>query len=277
MSQTLLDRPPPKPATPRRDPPRIHRRPRDPQWILPVALGISALIHVVVFGVLRFSLTYDLAPPTIRPASAPAGTEIVQIVPVEDAGEAERPIPEREEPVVPQQAPIVTTPIPVPERAEATASRTTDVPPIADRIRTRDVDPRLWAEPEKALPPIPSDAEIARGRLYARLGAWNDSVMIAAEAAANATDWTTTDANGDKWGVSPGKLHLGKLTLPLPISFQAPPGRRDEFAGRVRTWNEIEYQAGRSIVRDDFKAQVRAIRERKDAERDSTRRARGGG
>ena len=276
MSPTVLDRPPPKPATPRIDPPRIPRRPRDPAWILPVALAVSALLHLVILGALRFSVTFGVAPLSVRPVTTPAGIEVVQIVPVEDAGEAEQVIPERQEPVIPQAVPLIPTPLPVPARPDAGAA-TVVVPPIADRIRTRDVDPRLWREPEKALPPVPTDAEIARGRLYARLGAWNDSTSMAAEAAARATDWTTTDANGNKWGVSPGKLHLGSLTLPLPVSFQAPPGRRDELAGRVRTWNETEFQVGRSIVRDDFKAQVRAIRARKDAERDSTRRARGGG
>lgn len=276
MSPTVLDRPPPKPATPPIIPPRIPRRPRDPEWILPVALAVSALLHLVILGALRFSVTFGVAPLSVRPVTAPAGIEVVQIVPVEDAGEAEQVVPEQQEPLVPRAVPLIPTPLPVPARPDPGAA-TVVVPPIADRIRTRDVDPRLWSEPEKALPPVPTDAEIARGRLYARLGAWNDSTSMAAEAAARATDWTATDANGNKWGVSPGKLHLGSLTLPLPISFQAPPGRRDELAGRVRTWNETEFQVGRSIVRDDFKAQVRAIRERKDAERDSTRRARGGG
>jgi hypothetical protein len=200
----------------------------------------------------------------------------VQIVPVVDAGEAEQPIPEREEPIVPRTTPIVSTPTPIPAQPNR-AAEITNVPPIGERIRTRDIDPRLWSEPERALPPVPTDAELARGRLYARLGAYNDSMLIAAEAAARATDWTATDANGDRWGVSPGKLHLGPITLPLPVSFSPPPGRRDEIAGRVRTWNETEYQVGRAVVRDDFTSQVRAIRARKDAERDSTRRARGGG
>jgi hypothetical protein len=274
MSQTVLDRAPPKAATARPQPPPAPRRRRDPEWILPVALAVSAVLHMAILAGIRFSITFGVAPTSVQPAvTRPAGTEIVRIVPLPEGVEAERALPEPEDPVVP---PTMTFPAVIPLPAQPAAA-TVEVPPIADRIRPRDLDPRLWTEPEPGLPPIPTNAEIARGRLYARLGVWNDSILMATEAAARATDWTATDANGDKWGVSPGKLHLGPVTLPLPISFSPPPGRRDEFAGRVRTWTETESQVGRAIVRDDFKSQVKAIRERRDAQRDSARRARGGG
>ena len=55
-----------------------------------------------------------------------------------------------------------------------------------------------------------------RLRFLARLEVLNDSAAAAAEAAAEATDWTYTDEEGRRWGISPGKLHLGDLTLPLP-------------------------------------------------------------
>ncbi|MGH7500272.1 MAG: hypothetical protein ACREL7_00805 [Longimicrobiales bacterium] len=281
MSLTLLERPPLETVTVRPLPRFIPPRLREPKWMLPVSLAISLAFHAAALYLLRFSVTYEVAP-VARPVivELPVGAEILQIVPVTDGTiTPEAAAPARAVPAaLPQPVPGTTSPITAPPGLAGAAGRTeTEVPPISVRIRGRETDARLWASPpERALPPVPSNAELARGRLYARLGTWNDSMLIAAEAAAKATDWTGTDANGNKWGISPGKLHLGSLTLPLPISFGPPPGRRDEYAARDRTWRESEIQYGRSIVRDDFKSQVRAIRARMDAKRDSTRRSGGG-
>ena len=274
MSPTVLDRAPPRPSIVRSPPPQltpVPNRPRDPRWIVPAGLIASALLHLVAFLLFRFEAeTYGPAPaPRV---SQPDGTRIVQVVALPDGVEPASPLPDREPPAT---APRPTQPEPVGRVTETPPPAARDVGTLRDRIAPRAVDPRLRAAPDPLLPPVPSDAEIARGRLYARLGAYNDSTLIAAEAAARATDWTTTDANGNKWGVSPGKLHLGSLTLPLPISFSPPPGRRDELNGRVRNFNESEYQAGRWVGDNTLKDQIRAIRARKQAERDSTRRSGG--
>jgi hypothetical protein len=109
--------------------------------------------------------------------------------------------------------------------------------------------------------------EVVRSRVATTITAYNDSMAAAAGAAARATDWTVKDADGNRWGVSPGKFHLGGLTLPLPFQLSTPPGRRDEVAGRVATWNAIQQQSayveGREVVKD----RVKAIEKRKAAER----------
>jgi hypothetical protein len=108
---------------------------------------------------------------------------------------------------------------------------------------------------------------MVRARVAAQLGAYNDSIAAQAAASARATDWTVTDAEGGRWGVSPGKIHLGSLTLPLPFTFSAPPERREEVAGRLANWTAIQQQAtiveGREIVKERNKA----IEQRKAAER----------
>ncbi|MGH7507594.1 MAG: hypothetical protein ACRELX_18220, partial [Longimicrobiales bacterium] len=125
--------------------------------------------------------------------------------------------------------------------------------------------------PSRPLRPELDPLNNVRARIYGQLEAYNDSIAAVAEAARSATDWTHRDANGDRWGVSPGKIHLGKITLPLPFGFSVPPGRREEYNERMRTFNEIQMQAGRAEIEKTFEARVRAIRERNQAKRDSTR------
>ncbi|MGH7463344.1 MAG: hypothetical protein ACREMA_20235, partial [Longimicrobiales bacterium] len=70
-----------------------------------------------------------------------------------------------------------------------------------------------------------------------------------------------------RWGVSPGKLHLGGITLPLPLAFNTPPGRRDEVNSQLRNWSEIQAQATRGEIKESFEDRVKEIRKRKDRER----------
>lgn len=142
----------------------------------------------------------------------------------------------------------------------------------AEALRPRAGDPRLWA-PIPTLPTPKTKEERATERVYARIQQFNDSVMAAAEAARRATDWTVTGKDGERWGISPGKLHLGKITLPLPFGFQAPPGRREETAERLREWSEIEDQALRAQIRDQFNERVKQMNERKERERQEKQEA----
>jgi hypothetical protein len=92
-------------------------------------------------------------------------------------------------------------------------------------------------------------------------------VALAAAAAARAVDWTKTDADGGRWGISPEGLHLGDITIPIPVNFSPGPGKRDEVAGRVRDWSEIQSQGSRMEGKETFEERVKAIRERKEKER----------
>jgi hypothetical protein len=112
---------------------------------------------------------------------------------------------------------------------------------------------------------------VLRARLAARMNAYNDSVAAEAGARERSTDWTVADGEGGKWGVSPGKVHLGGITLPLPVAFSTPPGRREEVAAKTRSWSETRAQASRAEADDNFQERVKAIRERRQAQRDSAR------
>jgi hypothetical protein len=125
-----------------------------------------------------------------------------------------------------------------------------------------------------------SEEEILRLRFVAQLEAANDSAALAAERASAGTDWTYTDEDGKTWGVSPGKIHLGDITLPMPFNFGASPMQRERAEDRLWAWDEIERGAASGAVNNSWKERDRAIRERMNAERkpDTTRSGgRGGG
>ena len=85
---------------------------------------------------------------------------------------------------------------------------------------------------------------------------------------------TIRDADGGKWGISPGKLHLGDITLPLPISFESVDPDRDAFNSMV--WETFQ-QRERALLLESFRERVKAIRERRERERAEERAGNGGG
>jgi len=242
-----------------------------------VALALSAFIHLLFLLLMRFSTVnpgeaWLLSQPE-RAVPVPPGMQIVNIQPVETAPEA--PPTRVDESPEPRPAPVqpVTVPTPVTVTPPETGADAVAPPPRSaiDRILPRTTDPRLWT------PIVPPAAraltadEAVRVNLANRLTAWNDSMAAEAEAAARALDWTTTDANGNKWGISPGKIHLGKITLPLPFGFGPPPFVRAEMQSSISGWNAIDAQAKQGVIRNEFKDRVKAIAEMRDEKRKAKR------
>ncbi|MGH7475225.1 MAG: hypothetical protein ACRELD_02960, partial [Longimicrobiales bacterium] len=141
----------------------------------------------------------------------------------------------------------------------------------AERLRPRHADERLWAPVDRLALPPESDEARMRERLAGRIGTWNDSIAAEEEAARRALDWTVKGKNGERWGISPAGIHLGTITLPAPVF-----AGNAEAAARAREWNEIQGQADHARIRDRFDDRVRAIRERKDAERAARKPPNGG-
>jgi hypothetical protein len=126
----------------------------------------------------------------------------------------------------------------------------------------------VWLPPSEDILIVRTPEEVVAQRIDALLGEYNDSVAAEAAAQARAMDWTVKGEDGKRWGVSPGAIHLGSVTIPVgDTHFAVAAGRREEFAGRVRTWNEIQDQAVREEARGTFKDRVKAIEERMDRER----------
>jgi hypothetical protein len=146
-------------------------------------------------------------------------------------------------------------------------------------IRPTYADPRLWTRPG-TLAAAPKSAKeridsvIADGLRPAR-----DSILAARELAAGQRkpgDWTFK-GKGGTWGMDQRSLHLGKIAVPnallalLSTSFQQNlRGNPTEMVNERRlaeVRRDLMDHAQREIAEDDFRGAVRAIRARKDRER----------
>ena len=267
-----------------RPPPRRRGQTRRSDRRLLVLSGLgSAVVHAVLL--LGISLQ---APTSPRLSSVPV-SRIVHVAPAMQAFDIIEVVLD----VAPidvqviERAPLRPQPVrpTVPARAASAETRLGgDVAPeepldlrsVRDRLRYHLRTPQVWRPPTEhvAAAEEPTPQDLVQMRIASQLGEFNDSVAAEAAAAARAKDWTVADEDGGRWGISPEGIHLGSVTIPLGDShFAVAPGRREEFAGRVRTWNELQEQAVREEARGEFKDRVKAIEERMNRER----AARGGG
>lgn len=257
---------PPTPVAAVRAP---HRAPRvSYRRAFRVGIGLSVLLHLLI---VLFAWRTRLVPvpvvgeytPALAVGGEQAAMRVERIVPVAEAqDDAEAPVPPEREPEPEREA----TPGPVTQPGAVDAAPSPGAS-VAERLRPRMVDPRLWTRPELPPPEQPSDIERVRARIAARIQEWNDSVAYEAARAADAMDWTVKDGEGRRWGVSPGKIHLGDITIPVPVGLGGPSQRREEQEKRARRDAEIAAQAERTDVDEFRQDRVKAIRERKDRER----------
>lgn len=237
----------------------------------PVAFAVSAVLHLLAIalypGLVAPPEVTTPPPSSTAPETAPEGIEIVNIEEV-----APEPIQEPEEPETERQPVPVPVTAPEPAEAEATEEEGALEPDEtlvsaaeAIRLDSADVDERLWTLDEEItrLPP----SEIEEFLLSDRIYAWLDSMNAAAARAEAAKDWTFTDDEGKKWGVSEGKLHLGDLTLPLPFSFGQVPWNVEDEGRRAFEIADIQRGALTSAIRETIEERAAAIRERRDRER----------
>jgi hypothetical protein len=277
----MTSRPTPPPDVPSvdEDAGRARTRSLERRAVL-VGLGVSVLVHVAL--VLLYPGLMDQVP-HLRTATSPdaevlplQGIEIVTVREIEDDPE----VPEQERPpevVIDLPEPVPTDepeafPFPVPPTAPVAGQgaeaqdRDPDARTAAERLRPRMGDPRLWAPLDRDVTDL-TDEERAEIYLRGMIRDWNDSVAVAVALAGDATDWTYTDDEGRRWGLSPGRLHLGDFSIPLPLSFQLPPGRRDEAALRNWELRDIMRGTASAAVRESWAQRAREIRERLEQER----------
>lgn len=180
------------------------------------------------------------------------------------AAHPERPVQEERPELEPEKRVAVAAP-PRADREPA------DSLSASDRLAPRIVDPRLW-QPMILIPREPTLADV-EARIAAAVELLSDSALAEADAVMRARDWTVQDGKGGKWGVSPGKLHLGNVTLPLPIWFPVDP----EALAAEAQWYELDQQLERTRILESFEERVRAIRDRRERERAEARKAGNGG
>ncbi|MFQ5537054.1 MAG: hypothetical protein ACE5GJ_06335 [Gemmatimonadota bacterium] len=240
--------------------------------VLVASFAISAVIHLAVLVIYpRLGRREVVNPvPFVLPITGKAaqGMKAIQLVEVEETEEADRP----PNPDLPRD---LTGPEVLPGEEAGSELSPEDVlvapgPTAAERLRPNLRDARLWAPLDPAVTRLTLEQRLEL-ELAGRLEAWRDSVLVAEEAERALTDWTYTDGEGKRWGVSPGKLHLGDVTLPLPFEFGVTPGQRDAAKRRAWEWEEVRRGAITGELRDSWKERAKAIRERRDRERRESR------
>ncbi|HLU26064.1 MAG TPA: hypothetical protein VKZ58_10215 [Longimicrobiales bacterium] len=269
------------PAQPAHQPPTLpspggNRRRPSYRRALAVGLGVSLVINIIAI-ILAGRWLYTERPPAPVGRAPGAADRPLQGMRVYQLAEGAPPLEEEaERPEERQVDPRVTTPPQAGPGAaggaggEVEQGPPTVVPRAVDRIRTPLRDERLWAMPSDRPPPLKSEEELMLERVYGKLGQLNDSLMAEAEARRRATDWTIKGEDGKRWGISPAGLHLGGITVPLPAL--GLPSSREDARNRLREWGEIQDQADRARVRDRFDERAKAIRERRDREREAQRK-----
>lgn len=245
----------------------VRARARRNRRILRTGLVLSAALHLLIIGMIGGLLERPPTPrsrPSALYVEPPRGMRAVALSPAPSAAPTESAAPRQ-----PVRDDDVLVPVPAPVETGPDDARPADARSAADRLAPRLIDPRLW-RPVVLIPREPTLADV-QARLDAAMELLSDSALAETERAMRAVDWTVEDADGGRWGISPGKLHLGKLTLPLPIYFTVP-GWDPEQA----EWYDLEAQVDRTRFLDSFEDRVRAIRERRDRERTERQGGEGG-
>lgn len=147
----------------------------------------------------------------------------------------------------------------------------------AQGVRPSFSDPRVWAPPAHEVPAQVSPRQRLDSAIASMVQSFDDSLAkIPRERAPG--DWTYT-RNGKKYGIDGRMIHLGNFSLPtailalLPLNATANPSgvERDRRLSVIR--GEIREQAARAARDDDFHAAVKALRARKEKERQEQRKA----
>ncbi len=228
-------------------------------------LAISVLAHLAVIALYPFFTGSDspssLSSPSLPVTPEPGGTQVVRIVEVATPapGDPVNPL-EIDDPadpdIVPDVPEIEGEGFRLPERYRS----------AGERLRVGRGDPRLW----QPLPPElvePTREQILRVQLLAEIASMHDSAVAEAERERRALDWTRTDEDGNRWGVSPGRIHLGKFSVPLPFGFGPPPDYSGDQAEMAFRLNDIDRAAGTRALRQSWKERSEVMRQRREEER----------
>ncbi len=236
---------------------------------LAVGIGASAVLHILLVLIYSVVITQWSPGETLlgveSPALASGDMRVVQVI------EIESPDPTAEAPEEPPEL-IAEIQVEVPDAGPPLPDDIDlDEPPrglrAADVLRVRSADARLWRQ---ALPEAFELTEVERMELAlaGRLEEWADSVAEAIAAEYALTDWTRTDDQGRRWGFSPGQIHLGDITLPMPFNFGGTAMQREQLARRAWEDQDILLGASAQALRSSWRERAEAIRRRRDRDRD---------
>ena len=278
---------------------RRRERERFQRRTLAAGLIASVFLHVLLLvvagGVRVESLPFTLPP--IETVPAPDALVVVEIAPTlpEDLPEDPRPEPlpppeeeppevepepeeeeeeeeEDEEEAVEEADPLRGAPGLIvagqPTPPEGPRGRTN-----ASRLRLRFSDPRLWFDPQSPRLIGERLVQFARADSAVRaiLRDWLDSLQLDEDVRRRARDWTF-ERDGKRWGFSEQGIHLGDVTIPIPIGFAPTGPQRRAYEQAIRDLTAIQIQN----LRDDVEAAAAEARARmRERSEEEIRRRRG--
>lgn len=252
---------------------RRHARYRRAVWI---GMAVSAVIHLALVAVVSRGL---FIPPATAPEALtrrplpPEGMRVVRTrsrptpppVPApEEPQPTAREEPEEEEEEEPAPAPAEEA---EPAEEEAPLSN-------ADRLQVREGDPRIWAEPGSERGRTLDGMARADSALRAAIRSYLDSLQLTEEQREAARDWTFGE--GDRrWGISPEGLHLGNVTIPLPLGqlLQPPGPLRRQLERELRYRADIQRQEALRRAEEVRGERLEEMRERSREEADDASEA----
>ena len=232
-----------------------------------VCFAVSVVIHFLAVAIYPFfgnTVNVDaisFAFPNV--SGRTQGIQVLRLVEVADPVASERPDdPEEIDDLDDPEPPM--TPVPI----EGTPDPELIPPPLsgAELLRPNLSNPILWEALTSGFLEITLEQR-EQLLIASALARWNDSAATSLAAEAAAMDWTYTDDDGKRWGVSPGQIHLGDITLPLPFGFGTAVGKRDEVNDLLWQWDELYRQGVRAEVTETWRDRAEAIRMRRDRER----------
>jgi len=238
---------------------------------LAVGIGASVVLHIVLILLYSVVITQWSPGETLlgveSPALASGDMRVVRVIEIESPDPTAEAPEEPPEPIAEIQVEVSDGGPPLPDGIDLED-------PLrglraADVLRVRSADARLWRQ---AMPEAFELTEVERMELAlaGRLEEWADSVAEAVAAEYALTDWTRTDDQGRRWGFSPGQIHLGDITLPMPFSFGGTAMQREQLARRAWEDQDILDGASGQALRSNWRERAEAIRRRRDRDRDET-------
>jgi hypothetical protein len=237
---------------------------------LRIGLLVSAILHALLILVVSRQLyigarhfrTIELPP---RP---PVGLRVIDVsdIVAESAVEEVIELPEEHEDQIQRpEPPTDAEGRPVPAAGADEGPGLTN----AERLRTREGDPRLWEDfTDRPLPIYLEDRFAqAEGVIRARLGAVLDSLELSEEERRRAVEWLMGEGD-QQWGVTPDGLVLGGMVIPMNVGAlfepEGPLGR--ELRQRARDLADIQRQDFATDVERVQRERVEEMRQRSQEE-----------
>jgi len=267
---------------------RLHlsAEPAEPGRRGPGVLAVSLVIHAVflVLFVRIVIVPFDLLTPRGKRA-APLVVERIGFLALPRGTQPQREKPRAGGDNLPQRAIPAPAPTPAPSEVPAVipeAPRQAAAPaggagPVVGAggsvqgIRPEFTDPRIWAPNAPVIVAPMSPKQKIDSVISERLREVEDSLNGMPHERAPG-DWTFNHG-GKKYGIDQKYIHLGDFSLPtallalLPLNVTGNPSTYESGKRNALMRSEIQDQAARMARDEDFRSAVKALRDRKEKER----------